>query len=104
MTWTTVARRVGGFLVGLLAVAAVPLAGTALIKRNKELGLKLFAPYIAFTRLYAGKRFAPLAMLEHRGRKSTRLHHPVVVSPLQRRLPAAPGVRRHGGLVPQRPC
>lgn len=57
-----------------VAVVAVPIAtgmiGTAVIKRNKDLGLRLFKPYIAATRAMAGKRFSPLVLLEHQGRRS----------------------------------
>ena len=56
------------------AILAVGVTGTAVVKRNKELGLKLIKPYSATTRLFAGRRLSPLAVIEHQGRRSGRTY------------------------------
>jgi hypothetical protein len=67
-------RHAGRILLGATALAAlVTLPGivvTRLNQQNHALGPVLMRRWNALTRTIAGKRFSPLAILEHTGRKS----------------------------------
>jgi deazaflavin-dependent oxidoreductase (nitroreductase family) len=61
-----------GFLIAALTVIVAPQAVTRLARRNEKLRPRLLKNWNAATTRIAGRRFSPVTLIEHTGRKSGR--------------------------------